>query len=45
MGIDRETGRRILLATADNEAEKSMILRQEREEERYEKVHAVKVWN
>lgn len=41
----RDTGKRVLLATADNETERAMILREERKEKLNEKVEAVRVWN
>lgn len=45
IAIIRDTGKRVLLATADNETERAMILRQERKDKRNEKVEAVRVWN
>lgn len=41
----KDTGRRVLLATADNETERAMILREERKDKQFEKVEAVRVWN
>ena len=45
VAIEKTTGKRILLTTADNETERTMILREERKEKKYEKVQAVRVWN
>jgi len=44
-GIDKTTLRRVRIAIADNICELRMILRQEREEKKFEKVEAVRVWN
>lgn len=45
VATEKLTGKRILLTTADNETERAMILREERRDDKFEKVEAVKVWN
>ncbi len=45
VATEKTTGKRVHLATADNERERDMILREERKDKAYKKVEAVRVWN
>lgn len=48
VATEKETGRRVLLSTADNPTERKIIIDQETKrdvEKRYERIQAVRVWN